>query len=84
MVVTLSTATRLGVGLCRIDVRDNGSGIPKEKLTEIFEEFFSEWPEKVGAAVCGQLQKTERACAVADISAADNVVELSADVAARK
>ena len=38
----------------------------------------------VGAAVCGQLQKTERACAVADISAADNVVELSADVAARK
>ncbi len=46
ILVTLSAATRLGVGLCRIDVRDNGLGIPKEKLSEIFEEFFSEWPEQ--------------------------------------
>ncbi len=34
-----------GLPWCRIDIRDNGPGIPKDKRERVFEELFSEWPE---------------------------------------
>lgn len=41
--VSSSPITRDGVSMCRIKIRDNGPGVPKERRDRIFDDFFSEW-----------------------------------------
>lgn len=44
MSASISPLTIKGIPWCRIDIRDNGPGIPQNKRERIFEELFSEWP----------------------------------------
>lgn len=46
MSARVSTLTPKGVAWCRLEIRDNGPGIPAERRNRIFDEFFSEWPQQ--------------------------------------
>jgi signal transduction histidine kinase len=45
MSASVAPLTVKGLPWCRVDIRDNGPGIPKDKRDRVFEELFSEWPQ---------------------------------------
>jgi PAS domain-containing protein len=46
LTISAESLRRHGVPWCWIELRDNGLGIPPERLPRVFEDFFSEWPER--------------------------------------